>query len=45
MVWLSGIMDFEMAEQLLQQIVQLNVSDSSIWPLQPGKGRASLMWR
>lgn len=31
MVWLSGVMDFEMAEQVLQQIGQVNVSDTSIW--------------
>ena len=31
MDWLSGVMDFEMAEQVLQQIGQVNVSDTSIW--------------
>ncbi len=30
-VWLSGIMDFEEAEEVLQRIGQVSISDSSIW--------------
>lgn len=31
MVWLSGIVDFDMAEEILQRVGQVNVSDTSIW--------------
>lgn len=30
-VWLSGIVDFERAEEMLQRIGQVAISDSSIW--------------
>lgn len=30
-VWLSGIVDFEKAEEALQRIGQVGISDSSIW--------------
>ena len=31
MVWLSGIVDYEKAEQVLQRVGQMEVSDSSVW--------------
>lgn len=31
MVWLSGIVEYEQAEQVLHRVGQLEVSDSSIW--------------
>lgn len=31
MVWLSGITDYAQAEEILQKVGQMNVSDSSIW--------------
>jgi ribosomal protein L32E len=32
-VWLSGIVGFEMAEEILQQVGQRAISDSSVWRL------------
>ncbi len=31
MVWLSGIVSYGLSEEIMQQIGQMNVSDSSIW--------------
>lgn len=30
-VWLSGIVDFETAEEILEKVGQISISDSSIW--------------
>jgi hypothetical protein len=44
MVWLSGVMDFEMAEQVLRQIGQVNVSDTSIWRCTQERGERFQKW-
>jgi hypothetical protein len=31
MIWLSGIVEYEKAEEVLEKVGQLHVSDSSIW--------------
>ena len=39
MVWLSGVVDFETAEEILQRVGQVNVSDTSIWRCTQGRGK------
>jgi len=39
MVWLSGIVGFEMAEEILQRVGQVNVSDTSIWRCTQERGK------
>lgn len=39
MAWLSGIVDFEMAEGILQRVGQVNVSDTSIWRCAQERGK------